>query len=63
MEKSLNPEACEIIDAFGGTTEVAKIFNIKAPSVHGWRYDGIPNARLFSLKLLKPEYFEQKKAA
>jgi hypothetical protein len=63
MEKELNLAACKIIDDFGGTSKVAELFGIKPPSVHGWRYDGIPDARLFSLRLINPSYFEEKKAA
>lgn len=46
--------ANQFIDAFGGTTAVARLLNIKAPSVHGWRgenrtvYD-IPEDKLIRL--------------
>ncbi|HWU35445.1 MAG TPA: Cro/CI family transcriptional regulator [Methylovorus sp.] len=55
----------EIIDAFGGTVEVAKLFNITTGAVSQWRdpENGIPDARLMYLKLLKPEVFEESKAA
>lgn len=43
----VNPS--ELIDFFGGTTKVAAFFNIKAPSVSGWREDGIPQDRLIRL--------------
>jgi len=39
----------EMIDALGGTTAVAKILNIKPPSVHGWRAGGIPADKLIRL--------------
>lgn len=47
----------EIIDALGGTTEVARICEIKPPSVSQWRFDGIPKARRQYLELLRPEAF------
>lgn len=49
----------QIIDRFGGTGEVARIFGIKAPSVSEWRTSGIPPARLMYLRLLRPDVFAQ----
>jgi hypothetical protein len=48
----------EIIDALGGTSEVAKICEITMPSVSDWRKDGIPKARLMYLKAIRPDIFE-----
>lgn len=48
-----------VIDAFGGTSKVAKLFNIKPPSVSEWRESGIPSARLMCLRLMRPEVFQQ----
>lgn len=45
----------EVIDALGGTSAVAEIFNIKPPSVTGWREGGIPTARKQTLVLLYPD--------
>lgn len=47
----------DLIDKLGGTTEVARIFGIKPPSVSEWRVSGIPKARLMYLRLLRPEVF------
>lgn len=52
-----NLTASEIIDRLGGTTEVARICQIKPPSVSEWRSSGIPPARRQFLELLKPEAF------
>lgn len=49
----------KIIDALGGTTEVARLCDIKPPSVTQWRTGGIPQARLMFLRLAKPEIFKQ----
>jgi hypothetical protein len=49
--------ASRVIDALGGTNEVARICNIKPPSVSGWREDGIPDARLMYLKVIRPDVF------
>lgn len=49
--------ADEIIDALGGTSETARICQVKDPSVSEWRRNGIPRARLMFLKLARPEVF------
>lgn len=51
--------ANEIIDKLGGTTAVAELCKVKPPSVSEWRINGIPEARLMYLQLLKPEVFGQ----
>lgn len=49
----------QIIDALGGTNEVARLFNIKPGSVSGWRINGIPPARLMYLQLARPDLFDK----
>lgn len=39
----------EIIDLLGGVTAVARMLDIKPPSVHAWLQDGIPESRLREL--------------
>ena len=39
----------EIIELLGGVTAVARMLEIKPPSVHAWLQDGIPEARLREL--------------
>lgn len=41
--------ASELIDKLGGTTAVARLLNVKPPSVHGWRAAGIPADKLIRL--------------
>ena len=48
-----------IIDAFGGTSKVAELFNITTGAVSQWRESGIPDSRMFSIKLLRPDLFEE----
>jgi hypothetical protein len=48
----------QIIDALGGTSEVAKLCQVTMPSVSEWRIDGIPKARLMYLKVVRPEVFD-----
>jgi len=47
----------EIIDALGGTNEVARLCEVRPPSVSDWRRLGIPRARLMFLKLARPDVF------
>lgn len=42
----MNTEANKIIDALGGTSEVARLCDVRLPSVSGWRVVGIPKARM-----------------
>lgn len=46
-----------IIDALGGTAEVARLCAVKAPSVSDWRKTGIPRARRMYLELIRPDAF------
>lgn len=39
----------EIIHLLGGITEVARMLEIKPPSVHAWIESGIPDGRLVQL--------------
>jgi len=57
QEKILHPDS-EIIDALGGTTKVAAIFNLKKPSISKWRITGIPESRKMYLKVVYPNLFQ-----
>lgn len=54
----MNEYANKVIDALGGTNAVAALCNVKPPSVSGWRYDGIPDARLMYLKVIRKKVFD-----
>lgn len=45
----------KIIDKLGGTMAVARMFDIKHPSVAEWRYRGIPKTRRHTLALAYPD--------
>jgi hypothetical protein len=47
----------KIIDALGGTGEVAKLCEVTDAAVSQWRRDGIPKARLQFLRLARPDVF------
>lgn len=47
----------KIIDDLGGTSAVAKLFEIQPASVSEWRTKGIPKARRQTLKLMRPDLF------
>lgn len=50
-------DANKIIDALGGTAAVAKLCDVRPPSVSEWRLSGIPRAREQFLRLLRPDVF------
>lgn len=56
-----NMDASKIIDALGGTAEVARLFRVKMPSVSAWRTSGIPKARLLVIEILHPELLAKPK--
>lgn len=45
----MNMTDTEIIALLGGVTAVARLLDIKPPSVHGWLDSGIPEGRLREL--------------
>lgn len=47
-----------IIDRLGGTSETARLCDIKPPSVSEWRKNGIPKAQLKFLRAIRPDVFE-----
>lgn len=49
----------QIIDALGGSTEVAKLCDVTVGAVSQWRHDGIPRARLMFLELARPRVFAE----
>lgn len=57
MSPNVTPD--EIIDALGGTSEVARLCEIQPPSVSGWRKLGIPKAQMNFLRLARPAVFAQ----
>lgn len=48
----------EIIDALGGTAAVARLCQVKPPSVSDWRKEGIPQARRMFLEAVRPDVFK-----
>lgn len=56
------PTADEIIDALGGTSQTARLFDIEPASVSGWRQNGIPKPRLMYLRLARPDLFKRRRA-
>jgi len=47
----------QVIDALGGTVAVAALCNVTKGAVSQWRENGIPEARMMYLKLLRPDVF------
>jgi hypothetical protein len=46
-----------LIDLLGGTAVVARMFEVKQPSISGWRHAGIPRARRQYLAVIRPDLF------
>lgn len=44
--------ADKVIDALGGTSEVARLIEAPTSTVHSWRSIGIPKSRLAHLRLI-----------
>jgi hypothetical protein len=44
--------ADKVIDALGGTSEVARSIEAPTSTVHSWRKIGIPSSRLAHLRLI-----------
>ena len=47
----MNQHATKIIEALGDTAEVARLFDVRMPSVSAWKKTGIPKARMMYLKV------------
>ena len=52
------PDAATIIAALGGPTQTAALFEIKQPSVSEWKINGIPKARMQTIRLMRPDLFD-----
>lgn len=46
------PSPSRLIDALGGTSALARELAVRPQSVHSWRSDGVPAARLQTLRAL-----------
>lgn len=55
--KTTASAASELIDKLGGTTEVARLCDIRPPSVSEWRRKGIPKPWMKFLELARPDAF------
>ncbi|WP_371767519.1 Cro/CI family transcriptional regulator [Massilia sp.] len=55
MSENNTPD--EIIDALGGTSEVAKLCRVSDAAVSQWRRAGIPQPRLMYLEAIRPDLF------
>lgn len=50
--------AIRVIDALGGTAEVARLCRINMAAVSQWKENGIPGYRLDFLRLARPDVFD-----
>lgn len=51
-------KANEIIDRLGGTGCVAVLCRVTTGAVSQWRINGIPEARMMYLKVIRPDVFK-----
>lgn len=61
MDSNTTPSV--LIDRLGGTTAVAKMCDLKPPSVSEWRKAGIPKPWLKFLRLARPDAFSDTPSA
>lgn len=54
----MNTQATQIIERLGDTAEVARMFEIRMPSVSDWKKSGIPKARMMLIKAVRPEVLD-----
>lgn len=47
----MNQHAIQVIDALDGTAEVARLCDVRMPSVSDWKRVGIPHARMMFLSV------------
>jgi hypothetical protein len=59
MPYNLRMDDNQIIDAMGGTAEVARICDLKMPSVSDWRTCGIPKPWRNALAAIRPDLFPE----
>lgn len=60
-KKTTPTEAIRVINALGGTSAVARLCEVKPPSVSEWKRNGMPETHARFLRLLRPDVFEKKK--
>lgn len=46
----MNVHATKVIEVLGGTAAVARLCDVRMPSVSDWKRDGIPRARMMFLR-------------
>lgn len=50
----MNTQATKVIEALGDTANVARLFDVRMPSVSDWKKSGIPKARMMYLQVAHP---------
>jgi len=48
------------IELAGSQSELARILDTSRAVVHSWTKRGIPKMRIWQLKMVKPEWFDEK---
>ena len=50
-----------LIEKLGGTVALARALNVRPQAVSQWKKKGIPDARMQTIRLLHPEFFDESK--
>ena len=56
----MHPDS-KVISLLGGTSAVARLCQVRSPSVSKWHKSGIPSARRMFLQVLRPDVFKKAK--
>ena len=51
----MNTHATTVVERLGDTAEVARMFEVRMPSVSDWKKSGIPKARMMFIKAVRPD--------
>lgn len=54
----MNTQAATVVERLGDTAEVARMFEVKMPSVSDWKKFGIPKARMMFIKAVRPDVLD-----
>ena len=56
-----NKEVCKIVEAFGGTNNLARLLGLAPAAISQWKVHGIPRAWMAYLLVKKPDIAKIKK--
>lgn len=54
----MNTHATTVVERLGDTAEVARMFEVRMPSVSDWKKYGIPKARMMFIRAVRPDVLD-----